>query len=114
MLKEKYFMVFCSCPDEDTAAALARQLVTERLAACVNRIAGVHSTYFWEGAVQDEPEVLIVAKTTADRLATLSARMEALHPYEVPEVVAIGIAAGSERYLDWLGQTVAVGSNVGR
>ena len=109
MLKEKYFMVFCTCPDAETARALAENLVADRLAACVNRIPGMHSTYFWEGAVRDEPEVLVVAKTTAGRLATLSARVEALHPYDVPEIVAVEIAAGSERYLDWLGHSVAPG-----
>lgn len=110
MLKEKYFMVFCTCPDESTAQQIAQKLVAERLAACVNRVPGVHSTYFWQGEVEEAQEVLIVAKTTAPGLANLAARIEALHPYEVPEVVAVEISAGSERYLDWLGQTVAAGT----
>jgi periplasmic divalent cation tolerance protein len=80
--------------------------VSERLAACVNRIPGVHSTFLWEGRLQEDEEILLIIKTSADRLATLSARIQALHPYEVPEVVAVGIAGGSERYLSWLGQSV--------
>jgi len=103
----KYFLVFCTCPDEAAAADLARSLVTERLAACVNRLTGLRSTYRWEGAVQDDAEVLLLIKTTGERLANLSARIEALHPYDVPEIVAVEIATGSERYLAWLGQSVS-------
>lgn len=106
-MNNKYFVVLCSCPDEATAGRLARTLVDERLAGCISRLPGVTSTYRWEGRVQEDPEVLLVIKTTGERLATLSARIEALHPYEVPEIIAVEIGAGSERYLGWLGQTVA-------
>ena len=106
-MKEKHLIVFCSCPDEPTAAALARSLVDENLAACINRVTGVRSTYRWEGQVQDDEEILLIIKTSARRLANLSARIQALHPYEVPEVIAVEVAGGSERYLAWLGQTVS-------
>ena len=106
-MKDKYLVVFCSCPDEATAGTLARSLVSERLAACVNRVAGVRSTYRWEGQTHEDEEILLIIKTSAERLATLSARIEALHPYEVPEVIAVEVIGGSERYLAWLGQTVS-------
>lgn len=100
----KHFVVLSTAPDEGTAAALARALVEEGLAACVNRVSGVRSTYRWQGQIIDDAEWLLVAKTSAERLATLCARLEALHPYDVPEVIALPIEAGAERYLAWLGQ----------
>ena len=105
-MKNKYLVVFCTCPDDATADSLASALVGENLAACVNRVAGVRSTYRWEGRMHDDEEILLIIKTSAQRLATLSARIQALHPHEVPEVVAVEVAGGSERYLAWLGQTV--------
>lgn len=105
-MKNQYLVVFCTCPDDATADSLASALVGENLAACVNRVAGVRSTYRWEGRIHDDEEILLIIKTSAQRLATLSARIQALHPHEVPEVVAVEVAGGSERYLAWLGQTV--------
>lgn len=106
-MNSEYFVVLTTCPDETTAEILARRLVEERLAACVNRVAGLRSTYWWEGKVQEDPEVLLIAKTSAGRVATLSARIQELHPYELPEVIALPVALGAERYLAWLGQSVA-------
>jgi periplasmic divalent cation tolerance protein len=107
MNENKYLVVFCSCPDVESAGLLADTLVEERLAACVTRLPGVTSVYRWEGALQRDAEVLLIIKTTAGRLANLSARIESLHPYEVPEVIAIPVTGGSERYLGWVGQTVS-------
>lgn len=95
-------IVFCTCPDETTASRVALALVTERLAACVNVIGGVASTYRWQETVQTDDEVLLVIKTSADRLDAMQARLVALHPYEVPEVLAIEPVAGSAPYLTWL------------
>lgn len=106
-MKNKYLVVFTTCPDEATAKELADALVGERLAACVNRLPGVRSTYRWEGEVRDDAEVLLIVKTSADRVGNLCARIEQLHPYQVPEAIAVDIGAGSERYLDWLGQTLS-------
>ena len=105
-MKNQYLVVFCTCPDDATADSLAAALVGENLAACVNRVAGVRSTYRWEGRIHDDEEILLIIKTSAQRPATLSARIQALHPHEVPEVIAVEVAGGSERYLAWLGQTV--------
>ena len=95
-------IALCTCPDRDVADRIARVLVEERLAACVNRLPGVESTYRWNGAVSVDEEVLLVIKTSHARYAALEARIVALHPYEVPEVVAIVIAAGHAPYLDWI------------
>jgi periplasmic divalent cation tolerance protein len=107
VIENNYLVVFCSCPDVASAGQLADTLVAERLAACVTRLPGATSVYRWDGAVQRDAEVLLIIKTTAGRLANLTARIEVLHPYEVPEVIAIPVAGGSERYLGWVGQTVS-------
>ena len=94
--------VYLTFPDEASAERVARALVERRLAACVNVVPGARSFYRWEGAVQAEPEVLAVAKTRATRLPALTAAAQALHPYEVPCVVAYPALGGLEGYLDWV------------
>jgi periplasmic divalent cation tolerance protein len=91
-----------TCPDAKTAEHIARTLVEERLAACVNRVTGVASTYRWQGVVHDDAEVLLLIKTTRSRFERLRARLLELHPYAVPELIALEIGAGSPAYLDWL------------
>ena len=95
-------LVLTSCPDEATAAAIALALVEAGLAACVNRVAGVRSTYRWQGRVADEPEVLLIIKTVAARYQELEMRLKSLHPYELPEIIAVPLAGGSPDYLSWL------------
>lgn len=91
-----------TCPDPETAARIARALVEERLAACVNRLTGMDSTYRWQGNILDEREVLLVIKTTRERFGALRQRLVELHPYEVPELVALEIRDGHRPYLDWI------------
>src|SRR6185437_1773372 len=91
-----------TCPDAETAAKIARVLVEERLAACVNRLPGVLSTYRWQDKIHEDAEVLLVIKTTRERFDALRGRLVELHPYEVPELVALEIAEGLPAYLDWL------------
>lgn len=95
-------MVLCTCPDDAVAGEFARTLVTERLAACVQRLPITASTYRWQGQVVEEAEVLLVIKTAADRFEALSARLRKLHPYALPEIIAVPVAAGLPGYLDWL------------
>lgn len=95
-------LCFCTCPDEATAASIARALVGERLAACVNILPAVRSVYRWQGRVEEAGETLLLAKTTDARLAALRERVLALHPYELPEVVAVEVASGLPAYLDWI------------
>jgi periplasmic divalent cation tolerance protein len=99
-------IVLVTAPEPETAGRIARTLVEERLAACVNVLPGIRSTYRWQGAVQQDDEVLLVIKTRADRLVTLTGRVRDLHPYELPEVLALPAAGGSADYLAW----VAAGS----
>lgn len=95
-------LVLVTAPPGAPAAELARALVTERLAACVNVLGGVTSVYRWEGAVQSDAEALLLIKTRADRLAALEARVGELHPYDVPEFVVLEPAHVEARYRAWL------------
>ena len=95
-------VVLITAPDPDVARELARGLVEERLAACVNIQGPVRSVYRWQGAVEEDDEVLMVVKTTAARLDELSRWLVEAHPYAVPECVALEPAAVESRYLAWL------------
>jgi periplasmic divalent cation tolerance protein len=96
------FVVLSTFPDAETAARIARTLVGERLAACVNLVATVRSIYRWQGAINDDAEALAVIKTTAERYPALAARIVQLHPYHVPEIIALPLAEGHPPYLAWL------------
>ena len=100
-------IVLCTCPDEASAARIADTLVGERLAACVNRIGGVQSTYRWKGEIQHDAESLLVIKTVRERFNALRERILALHPYELPEIIAVDIASGHTPYLDWIAEQTA-------
>ena len=84
------------------AERLAHQLVDERLAACVNLLPPMASTYRWKGQVERDSERQMIIKTTRDRLPALEARLKELHPYELPEFVVVSVAGGSQAYLDWV------------
>ena len=98
-------VVFSTFPDPDTAARVARVLVGESLCACVNLVPAMRSIYRWQGALCDEAEVLAVIKTTDERLEALVARLVELHPYEVPEALALPVAGGHPAYLAWIAGT---------
>ena len=91
---------------EADAERIARALVENGLAACVNVVPGLVSIYRWKGKVERDAEVLLVMKTTGERFAELKAALLAEHPYELPELVALPIAAGHEPYLEWLAASV--------
>ena len=99
-------VVLVTAPSADTAAEIARAVVSEKLAACGNVLPGVRSIYRWKGEVQDDAEVLLLLKTQRKRFPELRDRILALHPYEVPEVIALPIEAGSDAYLDWIAQSM--------
>jgi periplasmic divalent cation tolerance protein len=103
---EEIAIALCSCPNRETATQIAHSLVGEQLAACVSQIPGVESVYFWDGRLQTDQEILLMIKTTFGALPALEARVKALHPYELPELVAIRSAGGSEAYLNWVRSAV--------
>jgi periplasmic divalent cation tolerance protein len=90
----------------DAAAGIARALVEQRVAACVNVVAGVRSTYRWEGVVTEDDEALLVVKTTHAALAALEAALDRLHPYDNFELVALDVSGGAPAYLSWIGDSV--------
>lgn len=95
-------VTFVTCRDVRQARAIARALVVERLAACVNVVPGVSSIYRWQGKVEESREALLIVKSTSARSKRLAARVKALHSYELPELVTIKISGGSPDYLRWL------------
>jgi len=100
-------LCLCTCSDPASAQMLAEALVGERLAACVNRLPGVLSTYRWQGQVSTDGEELLLIKTTTARFEALKARLLALHPYELPELIALPVQLGHAAYLDWVRANVA-------
>jgi periplasmic divalent cation tolerance protein len=104
MNEKTLFLVFSTTPDIDTAVRIGRALVEKSLAACVNVLPAVRSIYAWQGAVQDETEVLMIIKTTAERFPELRDRLLEMHPYELPEVVAVSPAAGHDAYFRWVAE----------
>ena len=93
---------FTTCPDHASAERLSDGLVRERLAACVNVLPGMRSTYRWQGALEQADEVLMMIKTTRARYPALQARLRELHPYELPELLAVESAFGLPEYLLWV------------
>jgi periplasmic divalent cation tolerance protein len=94
--------VFCTIDSEEAAGDLAAALVDDRLAACVQVVGPIRSTYRWEGAVETSTEWLLLVKTTAGRFAALREAIRARHPYDVPEIVAVPVQAGLRQYLRWV------------
>ena len=97
-----FLAALTTAPSAETAKRLVRTLVERRLVACGTVIPGALSAYWWQGAITEEEEVVVVLKTTAARWEALAAALPALHPYEVPELIALPIAGGYRPYLEWL------------
>ncbi len=107
-------VVLVTGPEPETLESIGRVLVEERLAACVNIIPGVTSVYRWEGEIRTDSEALAVIKTTEDCVQAARLRVAELHPYEVPEFVALEVVEGSPAYLQWVRESVATGSGDGQ
>ncbi len=97
-------VVLCSVPDSDTGKELAGLLLANRLAACCNIIPGICSIYFWEGAVQEDSESLMVIKTSRKRYPALEKLLLREHPYDTPEIIACAIETGAHKYLQWINE----------
>jgi periplasmic divalent cation tolerance protein len=100
----EFRFVYITTSDRDRARAIGRALVEERLAACVNIIDGMNSLYWWEGAIQDDHETILIAKTRAELVPKLTNRVKSLHRYEVPCIVALPILSGNPDFLKWIEQ----------
>jgi periplasmic divalent cation tolerance protein len=99
-------MVFCTCSTRDEAQVIARSIVENRLAACVNILPGVQSVFRWEGKVDISNEFLLFIKTTSNRFEVLRDHIVAMHSYQVPEVIAVPVQRGLEPYLRWISDSV--------
>jgi len=100
-------VILVTAGSEAEAEAIAKALVEERLAACVNILSPIRSIYRWQGKVADDREWLLAIKTQAERFAAVETKVKALHSYQVPEIIALPIVAGAEGYLRWLRESVA-------
>jgi len=100
-------VVLMTAAGAEEATRIAELLVNRRIAACVQILPEIQSVYIWQGEVQREPEVLLLAKTTRANFATLEQEVRAIHSYETPEIIALSVVAGSLPYLDWLARSCA-------
>ena len=95
-------LILCTCPNREIAQKIAGALVEQRLAACVNISSPVTSVYSWQGKIESDEELLLTIKTTRARYGALEQAILALHPYELPEIIAVPISTGLTEYLDWI------------
>ena len=109
---EQVLLVLTNVPDEAAAHALARQLVEQRVAACVNILPAVRSVYQWQGAVEEANEVTLLMKTTQLRYPELEAAIRNGHSYQVPEIIAVPVVAGLPAYLNWVDHETTKGMDV--
>ena len=101
-----YIVVYITVPDFETGKKIAKALVEEKLAACVNITSQINSVYFWQGNIENDTEHLLIIKTKKDVFDRLEERVKQLHPYTVPEIIAMPIILGSKDYLKWIDETL--------
>lgn len=97
-----HHLIYCTCPNQESAEQIAQRLISDRLAACVNILPGVSSVYEWQGQIETAQEHLLLIKSPKARYAAIEAAIKALHPYELPEIIAVAIESGSAEYLQWI------------
>ena len=100
--QSQHLLVLCTCPNRESAEQIATTLVQESLAACVNINHGITSIYKWEERLEKDDELLLLIKTGANAYQALEARIQQLHPYELPEIIAVPIIEGAQSYLEWI------------
>lgn len=101
---EETLLIMTTMPDMQSAQNLARRLVERRLAACVNILPAVQSVYRWQGVIEEAAEITMLAKTTRARYAEIESAIKEAHPYQLPEIVALPVAAGLPAYLSWVAE----------
>jgi periplasmic divalent cation tolerance protein len=109
MAESTYVLVLTTLPADSEPRAFARTLVEQRLAACVNILPEMQSVYRWQGKIEEEAEQQVVIKTTRSRLVPLWDRVQALHPYDVPEFLVLPIVDGNDVYLRWIADSTKEG-----
>ena len=106
-MSDEVVLAFSTFPDIETARRIARELVSENLAACANVIPKIESIYRWQGKIEQGEEALVLFKTTAARFAAFEEKLKSLHPYDVPEIICTPIANGWPAYLNWVRENVS-------
>ncbi len=101
-----HLLIYCTCPDQDSAQSVADTLVDKGLAACVNILPAVHSVYRWQGKRENAQEYLLTIKTRHNAYGALEQAIVNLHPYELPEIIAVPITHGLAGYLAWIDENV--------
>lgn len=101
-----YQLVLSTCPSSEVAEQIAQHIVEEKLAACINILPEIKSIYSWENKVECSHEVQLIIKTKVSKFSALSQRIRQLHPYEVPEIIAIDITHGEPHYLQWINESL--------
>jgi len=105
---DEIVIVLTNLPDRAAAVQLAQELVARRLAACVNVLAECTSVYRWKGGIENAAEVPVLIKTRAERYAEVEATIRSLHPYELPEIIAVPVRHGFDEYLQWVADETAI------
>lgn len=103
---QEHILVLCACGSEAEAEEIADQLVSNHLAACVNISAPVRSVYRWQGQIESAPEWLLTIKTARERFEEVSAAIQSVHSYELPEIIALPITTGFAPYLKWITDSI--------
>lgn len=110
-MQADFLIILCTCPNKDSATAVANTLVSKRLAACVNILPGLTSVYHWQGNIESSEECLLIIKSTQKVYPEIESAIRQTHPYELPEIVAVPIEKGLEDYLAWIEQNVLPHNN---
>ncbi len=103
----EHIVVFVTCPDREVGRKIAKSLVENKLAACVNVIDGLSSVYYWQGKIEEDNEVLLIIKTREENYEKLEKFIKENHPYTVPEIIAMPVIKGSQDYLNWIDETLS-------
>ena len=106
--KKQHIIALNTCPDEQTAGTIANKLVEQGLAACVNIVPAIKSVYQWQGKIEQDNEILLIIKTRRDVFSRLEDLVRELHPYELPEIVAVPIDTGLKEYLNWMDESLDI------
>ena len=101
-----YQLVLCTCPNDNVAKEIAQYLVTEKLAACVNIITGITSIYKWQGNLESVQEVQLLIKSIDKHFDLITKAISKLHPYDIPEIIALNIQQGDANYLNWITESL--------